>query len=43
VLLLTTVCRKVYGALVGLGRLADVTLFAVRMRLLFAFVVPFFT
>jgi hypothetical protein len=35
-------CRKVYGALAGLRRLADVTPFAVRMRLVVALVIPFF-
>jgi hypothetical protein len=36
------ICRKVYGAFAGLRRLADVILFAVRMRLVIAFVIPFF-
>jgi hypothetical protein len=36
------ICRKVYGVLVGLRRLADVTPFAVRMRLVVALVIPFF-
>jgi hypothetical protein len=33
----STICRKVYGALEGLRRLADVTPFVVRMRLVVAF------
>jgi hypothetical protein len=38
----STIFRKVYGALAGLRRLADVTPFAVRMRLVVALVIPFF-
>jgi hypothetical protein len=38
----STICRKVYGALAGLRRLADVTPLAVRMRLVVALVIPFF-
>jgi hypothetical protein len=38
----STICRKVYGALAGLRKLADVTPFAVRMQLVVAFVILFF-
>jgi hypothetical protein len=38
----STICRKVHGALAGLRRLADVTLIAVRMRLVVALVITFF-
>jgi hypothetical protein len=38
----STICRKFYGALAGLRRLADVTPFAVRMRLVVVLVIPFF-
>jgi hypothetical protein len=38
----STICRKVYGALAGLRRLTDVTPFAVLMRLVVALVIPFF-
>jgi hypothetical protein len=38
----STICRKVYEALAGLRRLADVTPFAIRMRLVVALVIPFF-
>jgi hypothetical protein len=38
----STICRKVYGALAGLRRLAAVTPFAVRMRLVVALVILFF-
>jgi hypothetical protein len=38
----STICRKVYGALVGLRRLTNLTPFADRMRLVDALVIPFF-
>jgi hypothetical protein len=38
----STICRKFYGALAGLRRLADVTPFAVRIRLVVVLVIPFF-
>jgi hypothetical protein len=38
----STICRKFYGAFAGLRRLADVTPFAVRMRLVVVLVIPFF-
>jgi hypothetical protein len=42
VIMLAQSAVKVYGDLAGLRRLADVTLFAVRMRLVVALVIPFF-
>jgi hypothetical protein len=39
----STICHKVYGALAGLRRLADVSPFTGRMRPVVAFVIPFFT
>jgi hypothetical protein len=38
----STIYRKVYGALAGLRRLADITPFAVRMQLFVALVILFF-
>jgi hypothetical protein len=40
--LASTVCRKVYGTLAGLRKLADFIPFAVRMPLIDALVIPFF-